>query len=147
MPDAALSAEDRLDVMGVLASYALCLDSGDVEGLLENFHADAVLDHIAGRAVGHAGIRQWAEGLMNGGRVGGTPAQLRHFVGLPYVEGDGERCTAQTYSTILTYDAEKAVTVPLVGSYHDIFTKREGRWRIQARTIKGDLGRAGRPRE
>ncbi len=136
-----LSAQDRLDVMEVIAAYPLCLDSPDIEGLAGVFHPEAVLDGIGGSFSGLDAILGWARGLIAGGRVGASPPQLVHFVGLPHIEGDSERCRAQTYAVIITYDAAKAVTIPLVGSYHDRFAKQDGRWRIERRTIRGDLGR------
>jgi hypothetical protein len=138
-----MSAQDRLDVLDILARYARCLDTPDVAGLDEVFHADAVLDHIQGKATGHAAIRAWAQGLVDGGRVGASPPQLVHFVGLPLISGDSERCACVTYSLILTYNAEKQISLPLVGSYHDTFEKRNGRWRIAERVIRGDLSGAG----
>ena len=137
-----MSAQDRLDVMDVLARYPFCLDSPNVEGLAEVFAPDAVLEGIGGSFAGLEAIFGWARGLIAGGRVGADPPQLAHFVGLPFIEGDGERCSARTYSVILTYDEAKQITVPLVGSYEDAFVKKDGRWRIQKRIIRGDLGRA-----
>jgi len=136
-----MSADDRLDVIDVLATYPRCLDSGDVEGLAEVFAPDAVLDAMNGSFSGLTAIFDWARGLIAGGRVGASPPQLVHFVGLPSVEGDSQRCTAQTYSVIITYSPEKAITVPLVGSYHDTLVKKDGKWRIQHRLIKGELGK------
>jgi 3-phenylpropionate/cinnamic acid dioxygenase small subunit len=143
---ATLSAQDRLDVMDLIASYALCIDDGDIDGWVANFLPDAVLDHIGGRASGEAEIRAWVTRLMSSGRVGGTPAQLRHFVGLPRVEAlaDG-RAHVRTYCVILAYDPAQKIEVPLVGSYEDTCVKVEGRWRFAHRIIRGDLGVTNRP--
>lgn len=136
-----LSAQDRLDVMEVLARYPFCLDRPDVEGLAQVFAPDAVLEGIGGRYEGIEAIFGWARGLIAGGRVGADPPQLVHFVGLPFIEGDSQRCFSRTYSVILTYDEAKQITVPLVGSYEDELVKGRDGWRIQRRVIRGDLGR------
>ena len=38
-----LSADDRLDIMDLIARYAYTLDSGDLDGYVNNFAPDGVL--------------------------------------------------------------------------------------------------------
>src|SRR5581483_5846631 len=82
-----------------------------------------------GIANGREEIRRWVGGLMAGGRIGGTPAMTRHFVGLPYVTGTGDgRAEARTYVIIFTLTEAGRVWVPSVGSYKDTVVKMPEGW-------------------
>jgi len=136
-----LSPEDHLAVIDLLASYARAIDSGDADAYADNFLEDAVLDRSSGGdpLAGRDAIRDWVAGLIDSGHVGGDPATLRHFVGLPLIEGDGDRCSAQTYCVILDFDPDRDIRSPLVGRYEDVCVKVDGRWRFQHRIIHGEL--------
>ncbi len=136
-----LAPEDHFAVINLLTSYALAIDSGRADDYADNFLPDATLDLTGGdrRLNGSAAIREWVSGLIASGHVGGDPATLRHFVGLPHIEGDGDRCTAQTYCVILDYDPTRSIRSPLVGRYEDVIVKVDGRWRFQHRIIHGEL--------
>ena len=137
----ALTAQDRLDVMDLIARYAVCLDKGDVDGVVDVFTPDAVWDHINGPSIGHEVIRKRIGFIMDNHKVGKDPALLRHFVGLPQISGDGESCVARTYVIIFDYESEEKthIRVPLVGSYEDQCVKVDGQWRIARRKTRGDL--------
>lgn len=135
-----LSPQDHLAVMDLLASYARAIDDGRADDYADNFLPDAILDRSSGeRLSGREAIHDWVAGLIASGHVGGTPATLRHFVGLPLIEGEGDRCTAQTYCVILDFDPERNIRSPLVGRYEDICRKVDGRWRFQHRIIHAEL--------
>ena len=134
-----MSAEDRLGVMELIASYARCIDSGDVDGWVDNFMPNAVFRPASGEHTGHEQIRQWLVNLMQPGRVGADPPQLVHFVGLPQISGDSQRAHSQTYCVIIDYDEDKKIRVPLVGRYEDTCVKDGDRWRFEQRIIHGDL--------
>ena len=135
-----LSPEDHFAVINLLQSYALAIDAGDADAYAENFLPDAVLELVGGRRLqGRDEVREWVSGLIGSGHVGGNPATLRHFVGLPRIEGEGDRCTAQTYCVILDYDPERSIRSPLVGRYEDVIVKVDGTWRFQHRIIHGEL--------
>jgi uncharacterized protein (TIGR02246 family) len=140
-----LTADDRLAVMDLIARYAAAIDSGDAAAYAANFTPDGVLDsppnvHCQGRDE----IRRWIGGLFASGRVGGTPAQTRHFVGLPQVQGDAARVRARTYVVIFTLRADGSIGVPSVGSYEDECVKVDGQWLFARRVIRSDLGAFGR---
>jgi hypothetical protein len=134
-----LCAEDRLGVMDLIASYAFYVDGGDIEAWLSNFLPDGVLESMSAVAAGQDELRAWVSRLIGAGKVASDPPQLVHFVGLPLVSGDSERCTAQTYCVILDYNAEKNVRVPMVGRYEDTCVQVDGRWFFERRIIHGDL--------
>jgi hypothetical protein len=139
-----MTAEDRLGVIELIARYAQCIDSGDLDGYVANFLPEGVIEWANGRAEGHEEIRRWVGGLMTNGGIGATPAQVRHFVGLPYITGDSERCSARTYVVVFGLDASGGVTVPSVGSYSDRIVNVEGRWLFEKRVMTADLGVFGR---
>jgi hypothetical protein len=136
-----LTPEDHFAVIDLLAAYARAIDSGRADDYADNFRPDAILDLRGGaqRLNGRDAIREWVSGLIDSGHVGGDPATLRHFVGLPLIEGDGDRCTAQTYCVILDYDPARNIRSPLVGRYEDVIVKADGRWRFQHRIIHSEL--------
>lgn len=136
---AALSAEDRLGVMQLIASYARYLDDGDREHWVDNFMPDAVLDSQSAVANGREEIGGWYDRLVGAGRVAQDPPQLVHFVGLPFIEGDAERARAETYCAIYDYDPEKRLRVTMMGIYHDTCVPSDGRWRFERRVIRSQL--------
>jgi hypothetical protein len=139
-----MSAEDRVAVMELIARYAKCIDSGDLDGYVANFTPDGVIEWDGGSAVGREAIREWVGRLMARGGIGATPAQVRHFVGLPYITGGSERCSASTYVIIFALVSAGAVAVPSVGSYADTIVKVDGRWLFEKRVMRADLGAFGR---
>jgi len=140
-----VTADNRLAVMDLIARYARAIDAGDVDGYASNFTEDGVIESSAGTFAGREEIRALLRRLVGSGRIGGQAARTRHFVGLPLIEGDDERCRAHTYVTIFTQEADGgAVAVPSVGSYEDVCVKRGNRWLFERRIIASDLGRFGR---
>ena len=136
-----LSAEDKQGVMELIASYAVCIDSGDIDGYVNNFLPDGILEYSVGTAKGRDEIRTWVSGLKERGIVGGTPATMRHFVGLPRVtDGSDGRARALTYCVIFNYGDAKQIQTPLVATYDDTCVKQDGRWLFEKRTIIADLG-------
>jgi hypothetical protein len=134
-----MDAADRLGVMDLIVSYSHAIDSGDLDTYVGSFTPDGVLDGIGGLAVGHAEIRKRGELLTENRRVADT-ARLRHFVGLPLIAGEGNRCRAVTYIAWLDYDEEGRVGPFLVGHYEDDCVKVDGRWLFERRLIYGDIG-------
>ncbi|HLF71011.1 MAG TPA: nuclear transport factor 2 family protein [Dehalococcoidia bacterium] len=137
-----MTAEDRVGVMDLFARYARAIDTGDLETYVGNFLPDGVIEYDGTETYrGRDAIRGWLTTLFAGGRIGVEPAWIRHFVGLPYIEGDGERASTVTYCVIFARDEKQRVLVPSVGSYHDTVVKREdGRWYFEKRIIAADLG-------
>ena len=65
-----LTADDRLDIMDLIARYAHTLDTGDLDGYVNNFAPDGVLfeEHK-----GRDAIREYVAMLMRQGRAGPLP--------------------------------------------------------------------------
>src|SRR5437588_303524 len=59
----ALTAQDRVDIAELVASYARCLDTADIDGYVKLFAPEGVLDGQAGPRSGHDAIRKVAEAM------------------------------------------------------------------------------------
>ena len=143
---APLTAQDRLDVINLVASYAAYLDTADLDGYVDNFAPGGVIEHSAGRCEGQAEIRAWVGGLLGARRPGDTSSPYRHVLGIPLIEGDGERCSARTY-VLIPQQRDGELTLPMVLTYVDSCVKLDGRWRFAKRIIQPGLVSAARRSE
>lgn len=129
MTDAApLSTDDRVAIADLLSRYARCLDSGDLEGYVRNFAADAIL---FGAHTGHAQIRDYVGQVI--ARRAADPHPRMHFVGAPVIDGTSERATAHSYLLWIQLGAESPISA--AAEYTDTLVRRDGRWVFQTRTL------------
>ena len=135
-----LSAEDRLDIMDLIARYAHTLDSGDLDGYVNNFAPDGILfeEHR-----GREAIRQYVAMLMREGRAGPLPngeVAYRHFVGAPTIDGADGRARVHSYLLWVNMGADPPVSS--AGEYMDECVKlSDGRWYFQSRVLHRLSGR------
>lgn len=134
----ALSTQDRLDVMDLVARYAECVDSGDAAGYAGLFAADGVVEHSAGSVSGREAIHDWVATLAKEDRVGKN-SRLKHIMGLPVIRGDGEKATARTYVTIPRHLDSGEIVIRLAGTYFDDCVKVDGTWLFAKRVIDLDF--------
>jgi 3-phenylpropionate/cinnamic acid dioxygenase small subunit len=139
---AGMSIEDRLEVTDLLARYAECVDTADIEGYADLFLPEGIVEHSGGSVRGRDAIRVWVAGLEKEGRIG-PKSNLKHFLGLPVIRGDGQRCTARTYVLNPRQMETGEISTRLAGTYRDEIVKQDGRWQIEKRLI--DLDFAARP--
>ena len=139
---AGMSIEDKLDVTDLVARYAECVDTADVDGYANLFLPDGVVEHSAGTVAGRDDIRAWVTDLAKQGRIG-PESRLKHVLGLPVIRGDGQRCTSRTYVVIPRHMESGEISTRLVGTYKDDIVKQDGRWLIEKRVI--DLDFVARP--
>ena len=134
-----LSADDRLDIMDLIARYAHSLDSGDLDGYVNNFAPDAVLfEHHHGREA----IRAYVAMLMREGRAGPLPSgdvAYRHFVGAPTIDGGDGHATVHSYLLWVNMGSEPPVSA--AAEYHDECVKLDGHWYFQSRALHRLAGR------
>jgi hypothetical protein len=138
-----LTAEDRLDIMDLIARYAYTLDNGDLDGYVNNFAPDAVLfEHHHGRAQ----IREYVGQLMREGRAGPLPSgdvAHRHFVGAPVIDGYDQQATVHSYLLWVNMGSEPPVAA--AAEYTDECVKLDGRWYFQSRVLRRLAGRFPSP--
>ena len=129
-----LSADDRLDIMDLIARYAYTLDQGDLDGYVNNFAPDGVLfENHRGREA----IREYVAMLMQQGRAGPLPngdVAYRHFVGSPVIDGAGDHATVHSY--LLWVNMGSAPPVSAAAEYTDQVVKLDGRWYFASRTLR-----------
>jgi uncharacterized protein (TIGR02246 family) len=135
---AGMSLEDRLAVMDLVARYAECVDTADVEGYAQLFTPDGVVEHSAGSVRGREAITAWVAGLAQEHRIG-PESQLKHVLGLPVIRGDEQRGTARTYVLIPRQMEAGDISTRLAGTYRDDIVKHDGRWLFQKRVIDMDF--------
>jgi hypothetical protein len=128
--------------MDLVARYAECVDTADVEGYAALFVPYGVVEHSAGSVRGRDEIQTWVAGLATEGRIG-PQSNLKHVLGLPVIRGDGQRCTARTYVSIPRMMDSGEISTRLMGTYKDDIVKQDGRWLIEKRII--DLDFVARP--
>jgi uncharacterized protein (TIGR02246 family) len=134
-----LTAEDRLDIMDLVARYASTLDAGDLEGYVNNFAPDGVLfEHQVGRDA----IREYVGKLMEEGRAGPLPngdVAYRHFA--QSVTIDAESATrARVHSYLLWVFMGDEPPVKAAAAYLDEVEKVDGTWYFKSRTLNFAAG-------
>jgi uncharacterized protein (TIGR02246 family) len=134
-----LTADDRLDIMDLIARYAYTLDSGDLDGYVNNFAPDGVLfeDHH-----GREAIREYVGMLMQQGRAGPLPngdVAYRHFVGSPVIDGADDRAIVHSYLLWVNMGSDPPVSA--AAEYTDEVVKLDGRWYFARRSLRRLAGR------
>ena len=132
MPGHELDGDERAAITDLLARYAFCLDTYDLDGYLETFLPDGVLVSEGVAYRGHAAIRAFLEAR------GRTPNR-KHFAGLSSVTGDKDRCAVRTYYMLASGD-DQACTLAAFGEYADRCVKIGGKWRFQERICTRHFG-------
>ncbi|HEX5367848.1 MAG TPA: nuclear transport factor 2 family protein, partial [Dehalococcoidia bacterium] len=107
----------------------------DLDGYLNNFAPDGEFENERGTIKGREAIGAWVGSIMGVDRVSG----MRHFLGLPVIRGDAERCTARTYVMIPRRGDDGEISVTMVGTYRDDIVKIDGEWYFQKRSIFMDM--------
>jgi uncharacterized protein (TIGR02246 family) len=134
-----LSADDRLDIIDLIARYAYTLDSGDLDGYVNNFAPDGVLfEHHHGRDK----IREYVAMLIREGRAGPLPdgdVAYRHFVGSPVIDGGGDRAVVHSYLLWVNMGSDPPVSA--AAEYTDECVKLDGRWLFHSRVLRRLAGR------
>jgi hypothetical protein len=128
-----LSAEDRLDIMDLIARYASTLDAGDLDGYVNNLAPDGVLFE---QHQGREQIRNYVAMLMRQGRAGPLPGgdvAYRHFVGAPTIDGAEERATVHSYLLWINMGSEPPVKA--AAEYRDECIKLDGEWFFKSRVL------------
>jgi uncharacterized protein (TIGR02246 family) len=112
----------------LIALYPQLLDAKRLEEWGGLFAEDAVFDVFGRRLAGRAEIVREIGAMQ-------PAAPLKHAVFAPIVELDApDRARAWTDFATLA-QGEASIGVANFATYHDILTKRDGRWRIAHRTI------------
>jgi hypothetical protein len=133
-----ISAEEKMGVVNLIADYAFRVDSGDLDGYVNNFAPDGIFENPRGGHHGREAIRAAVGKLFENGGAGPT-SHLRHIMGIPSIHGTNERVRSRTYVFIPgdrpSADGKLEVYTPLVGTYTDDIIKVNGEWKFERRNI------------
>jgi hypothetical protein len=114
--------------MDLLARYARCLDSGDLDGYVSLFTPDAVLfDEHRGRDR----IRAYVDTVIRRRETEAAPR--KHFVGLPTIDGTSERVTVHSYLLWVRFGTDSPAAA--AAEYNDECVNVDGRWLFQSRVL------------
>ena len=107
------------------------VDEGDLDGVMESFTVDAMMDAGAfGRAEGRGAIREMLETLFSEGLL-----FTRHMVHNPVIQIDGEQARGKWYLDCPSITGDgKAIWTQ--GIYEHEFRKADGTWKISKFTFE-----------
>ena len=122
-----LSADDRLAIHEIIATYCHALDLGRWEEFAGLFADDCRLDFgsLMGVYEGREGVRRFGERIQSLGLF------MRHYTTNVVVRGDGERARAESY--VLAVTGPPGASMQTTGRYEDELVKVSGRWRLRVR--------------
>jgi uncharacterized protein (TIGR02246 family) len=126
-----LTAEDRLEIIDLLARYARNLDARDSTALSRTFAPDGAMSSPRTGAIrGREAIRATVEQV-----TADWGMQVRHQSSLPVIEGDADRCYVRSYTQVLVQTPEGPCAVSEVVDYQDTCVKQNGAWYFQERKV------------
>lgn len=132
----ALAAGDRLEIHELLARNAWSLDTGDEEGFLACFTADAELVWAAfeppGRWQGHAALRRFIAWF----RQRPESAGRQHHVGNVVVTATPEGARARSYVLVALGCGDGPHRLNVMGYYEDDMGRDAQGWRLSRRVIR-----------
>jgi ketosteroid isomerase-like protein len=132
-----MSAEEKIEVIDLLAGYAFLLDRGDVAGYADQFTPDGVFESGSGPVSGRAAIEELVRSIVE--RSKADNARGAHVMGIPSIRGDAQSCEAETYLLLLRQSDAGPIEIRAIGCYSDEIVKHEGRWRFQKRTFRPQI--------
>jgi uncharacterized protein (TIGR02246 family) len=124
--------EDVEAIRRLMLDYRACLDAKDIRGYAALFAADG--EFIAGdmRATGPEEIFALVDG-MRGTLLTDRGGDDVHIVANPTIEVDGDRATADSMWLYIVRGEGDQPVLSKIGSYRDVFTREDGRWRFLRR--------------
>jgi uncharacterized protein (TIGR02246 family) len=134
-----LSADERLQrledveaIRRLMLEYRRCLDAKDIRGYADLFAAEG--EFVAGdmRAQGPQEIFDLVDG-MRGTLLTDRGGDDVHIVANPTIDVDGDRATADSMWIYIVRGEGDVPVLSKIGSYHDVFTREDRRWRFLRR--------------
>jgi uncharacterized protein (TIGR02246 family) len=124
--------EDLEAIRRLMLEYRSCLDAKDIRGYAELFAADG--EFVAGdmHARGPEAIFDLVDG-MRGTLLTDRGGDDVHIVANPVIDLDGDRATADSMWIYIVRGEGDVPVLSKIGSYHDVFTREDGRWRFLRR--------------
>lgn len=121
----ALSTEDRLEILELVARYNHAIDSGDGAAWAETFTKDGVFETARGKTEGREALSKFVDGF-----AANMPG-ARHWNNNHVIEADGDGATHTCYLMLVRPGAE-----PAAGSkYVDRLVKVGDAWKFAHRNV------------
>lgn len=134
--------EDRLDIIQLVMSYPLILDSGLSEYARSAWSPTGIFDRGNENPAKHSGSYLGAYGVdkiieeTTGAAVREAREKgMAHLMTSPHVVVDGDRAVATNYNQLVQWDGETFLS-PRVTSNRWELVRQNGRWKIERRVLR-----------
>ncbi len=124
----------ELAVRNAIARIAILADQGDLDEYIDQFTEDSVWDLPDAPRRGRADIRAGAEQRRAEGTTGPGSA-TRHVITTVAVQLEGSDTAVADSYFVFMQNTTSSPTIFNMGSYHDLFTRESGVWRLARRQI------------
>lgn len=128
----AVAETDRVEITRVLNDYARGVDDGDWARVRACYHDDAIDDHGVYQGGPDGLVEHFAEQLV-------AFAGTLHLLGAPDLDAIGPDEVAARTACLALHWCEPGSGgrhLVMVADYDDRFSRRDGAWRIAARTVR-----------
>ncbi len=130
----AFTIDDRFAVLDLLAGYGRAIDARDAAAYAALFAPDGLrIDDDGSRRLTQHGREAIQAEIQR--TFDSWTAKVRHFMALPLIEGDHDRCTVSTYVQEIVELPNGPCAISQVAEYRDICVKLDGQWLFQQRAI------------
>lgn len=139
------STQDRLEVLELFARYSWALDTGDTDGYVALFAADAeateeTRDGTIEVRKGHAEIRKLVLKFHERPDFPGHQHQMAQLVFDPDPDGRPDHWVVRSYAWATINHPPAPPHLHWCGHIRDVVAKVNGEWKIQAKSIMGWSG-------
>jgi hypothetical protein len=134
--------EDKLDIVQLIMSYPLALDSG-AEGYCSSVWAEeGIFDRGSSEPAEHSGGYQGSYGVktileeMNGPAIRAARNKgLAHLMTAPHVQVNGNRAIATNYNQLVEHGTDGFITTRVSANRWELVRRNES-WLIERRTLR-----------
>jgi uncharacterized protein (TIGR02246 family) len=139
------SAADRTEIYELYARYSWALDTGDTEGYLDLFTADAeAIEETSSGEIetrqGRDEIRKLVRKFHDRPDFPGHQHQMAQFVFSPDPEGRADHWVVRSYAWATINHPPEKPHLHWCGHVRDVVAKVDGAWLIRSKSIMGWAG-------
>jgi len=134
--------EDRLDILQLIMSYPLALDSGAEKHCRSTWAATGVFDRGSSDPAEHSGGYQGTYGVetiieeLNGPDLQKARDRgLAHLMTAPHVVIQGDKAVATNYNQLVEREADNFHTTRVTANRWEL-VRQDGKWLIQRRILR-----------
>jgi len=127
-PHMPLTAQDRAEILELIAQYAWALDTDAPAAVGELFTADGIFDGVSGMYEGRSRVVEMA----SKSRVHDAPHLVQHWVTNSIFDGNGTHCVVKSMCMGPSV-VDDAATLAFVGTYLDSCVRVDGKWKFARR--------------